>query len=425
MAEDFDVAIVGGGIGGGALATVLAHDGLSVLVLEKSTVYRDHVRGEWLAPWGVAELKRLGLYETVRAAGGHHLSQHWACDEDVPPNEALATALDLTTLIPDIGGPLCIGHPRLCQLLIETAADAGATVRRGVTDVRIAPGSAPAVAYRDEQTQHRVTCRLIVGADGRGSQVRRDAGIALHRDPTHHLFAGMLVEGADGWPADTQVIGVENDVNYLAFPQGGGRVRLYLGYSSDQPQRLAGHAGPQAFLAAFRLHSVPGSEHLANARPAGPCNSYPNEDTWTENPYADGVVLVGDAAGSNDPIIGQGLSITLRDVRQVRDALLGTRDWSGQAFRAYAAERAERMRRLRFAASLISTFDSEFGPVARERRQRARERQMQDPSLLLPLMAAFVGPESIPADAFEPETRERLFGTAGTGPALPSRPTAR
>ena len=35
---------------------------------------------------------------------------------------------------------------------------------------------------------------------------------------------------------------------------------------------------------------------------------------------------------------------------------------------------------------------------------------MQDPSLFLPLLAAFVGPESIPAETFEPEMRERLFG---------------
>jgi 2-polyprenyl-6-methoxyphenol hydroxylase-like FAD-dependent oxidoreductase len=410
MAEDFDVVIVGGGIGGGALATVLARAGLSVLVLEKSTVYRDHVRGEWMAPWGVVELKRLELYGTVRAAGGHHLARHWTCDEDVPPDEALAMPLDLTALLPDVEGPLCIGHPRLCQLFIETAAEAGATVRRGVTDVRIAPGGSPPVAYRDDGAAHRATCRLIVGADGRGSQVRRDAGIALHRDPTHHLFAGMLVEGAHGWPEDTQVIGAENDVHYLAFPQGGGRVRLYLGYSSDQPRRLAGSGGPQAFLDAFRLRSVPGSEHLADAIPAGPCNSYPNEDTWTDRPYADGLVLVGDAAGSNDPIIGQGLSITMRDVRQVRDALLGSRDWSGELFREYAAERAERMRRLRFAAALISTMENEFGPVARERRRRARERQLQDPTLFHAFMAALIGPESIPAETFEPQMRERLFG---------------
>jgi 2-polyprenyl-6-methoxyphenol hydroxylase-like FAD-dependent oxidoreductase len=410
MADDFDVVIVGAGIGGGALATVLAREGLSVLVLEKSTVHRDHVRGEWMAPWGVVELKRLGLYDTVRAAGGHHVSRHWTCDEDVAPDEALAAALDLTGVVPDVSGPLCIGHPRLCQLFDDTAADAGAIVRRGVTDVRIVPGATPTVDYGDEQSRHRVTCRLIVGADGRGSQVRRDAGIALHRDPTHHLFAGMLVEGADGWPADTQVVGTEDDVHYLAFPQGNGRVRLYLGYSSDQPRRLTGPGGPQAFLAAFRLRSVPGSEHLAGARPAGPCNSYPNEDTWTDRPYGEGVALVGDAAGSNDPIIGQGLSITLRDVRQVRDAVLGTRDWSSALFVPYAAERAERMRRLRFSASLISVLQNEFGPAARDRRRRARERQLQDPRLLLPLMAVFLGPETVPADTFEEATRERLLG---------------
>ena len=50
MTDHVDLVIVGGGIGGGALATVLAGAGASVLVLEKSTVYRDQVRGEWIAP---------------------------------------------------------------------------------------------------------------------------------------------------------------------------------------------------------------------------------------------------------------------------------------------------------------------------------------------------------------------------------------
>jgi len=409
VAELYDVAIVGGGIGGGALATALARAGASVLVLERSTVYRDHVRGEWMAPWGVRELLALGFYDEVRAGGGHHVARHWTCDEDVPADEAVATAIDLTSLVPDVPGPLCIGHPALCQLFIDLAGRSGAAVRRGVEDVRVAAGRTPEVTYRTDAGEAVARCRLVVGADGRGSQVRRQLSIELHRDPTHHLFAGMLVEDAHGWPDDVQAIGAEGDVHFLAFPQGSGRVRLYLGYGLEQARRLAGAGGPEAFLAAFRLASLPASEHLAGARPAGPCNSYPNEDTWTDVVAVDGVVLIGDAAGSNDPIIGQGLSITLRDVRLVRDALLGERDWSPATFAPYAAERAERMRRLRFSASVVAQMENEFGDAARARRRCARERQLEDPTLLLPLFAAFLGPEAVPPETFTEETRRRLF----------------
>jgi len=78
-------------------------------------------------------------------------------------------------------------------------------------------------------------------------------------------------------------------------------------------------------------------------------------------------------------------------------------------FAPYASERSERMRRLRFSASLSSTLSNEFGAAARARRRRVRERQMQDPSLLLPLIAVFIGPENVPADTFEESTRQRLL----------------
>jgi len=288
-----------------------------------------------------------------------------------------------------------------------------------VTDVHVTPGQTPAVDYRHQGTAHRTACRLIVGADGRASLVRPQAGVELYRDPTHHLFAGMLVEGAEGWPADLQVIGSEGDVHFLVFPQGGGRLRLYLGYATEQARRFAGARGPHAFLAAFRLACVPGSEHIAGARPAGPCNAYPNEDTWAAAVYRPGIVLIGDAAGSNDPIIGQGLSITLRDVRLVRDALVAEREWSPGLFEPYAVERAERMRRLRFTASVISSLQNEFGLAARARRQRVREFQMQDPTLALPLMSTLMGPDAIPAEAFEETMRARLLAPSLKGAALP------
>jgi 2-polyprenyl-6-methoxyphenol hydroxylase-like FAD-dependent oxidoreductase len=359
----------------------------------------------------VLELQQLGLYDSVRAAGAHHVARHWGCDEGVAPEEAIAGAMEMRDVVPGVSGPLCIGHPALCQHFIDLAAASGATVLRGIDDPRVELGRVPEVSYLRQGERHVARGRLVVGADGRGSQVRRQLGIELHRDPPHHLFAGMLIEGAHGWPADTQVIGSEGDVHYLAFPQGGGRVRLYLGYSADQPRRLAGAGGPQAFLDAFRLTSVPGSEHLAGAMPAGPCNSFSNEDSWASAIVRPGALLLGDAAGANDPIIGQGLSITLRDVRLVRDLLLDGNggEWTEAHFAPYAEERTERMRRLRFSASIAAALANEFGDAARERRRRARERQAEDPMLFLPLLAAFLGPHNVPPEVFEEATRERLL----------------
>jgi 2-polyprenyl-6-methoxyphenol hydroxylase-like FAD-dependent oxidoreductase len=288
------------------------------------------------------------------------------------------------------------------------------TIRRDVDAITLGPheDGHRTVTFVHDGATHAARARLVVGADGRGSGIRRQAGIALHRDPTHHLFAGLLVEGAADWPDTQQATGVENDVHFLVFPQGSGRIRLYLGYALAQKQRLTGPDAAERFLDAYRFRHVPGSAAIANARPAGPCQAYGNEDTWTDAPVADGVVLVGDAAGHNDPIIGQGLSITMRDVRLVRDVMLDGGDWSPAAFTAYVDERRERMRRLRFVAALDSSLQAEFGPEADARRARAAELQALDPSLLQWFYAVFVGPDMLPAEAFDDSVRRRLCAPA-------------
>jgi flavin-dependent dehydrogenase len=65
----YDLAIIGGGIGGSALAAVMARDGYSVLLLEQSEVYEDRVRGEWIAPWGVVETRRVGTLRHLDVGG--------------------------------------------------------------------------------------------------------------------------------------------------------------------------------------------------------------------------------------------------------------------------------------------------------------------------------------------------------------------
>jgi 2-polyprenyl-6-methoxyphenol hydroxylase-like FAD-dependent oxidoreductase len=411
--QSYDLVIVGGGIGGSALATVMARAGQRVMVLERSEMFEDRVRGEWIAPWGVVEVKRLGLYDLLMGAGGHHVTRHVTYDESLDPAAAEAATLPLGVFQEGVPGPLCIGHPHHCQTLIEAAAAAGAEVRRGVNVTKIEAGAAPGVAFEHGGAEHEARGRLLVGADGRTSQVREAVGIALHQDAPHHWFAGLLVEGVEGWDDQLEAIGSEGDFGFLAFPQGGGRVRLYGGYALSEAARFRGPGGPQRFLDAFRMRCSPNNGALADGRPAGPLLSYFNNDSWTDAPYADGVALVGDAAGWNDPIIGLGLSITYRDVRIVSELLKGADDWASVSFAPYAEERRERMRRLRFAAALQASLDMEFGPAAKARRASLHERALTDPTLRMHAFAVMAGPEAVPPEMFTEAHRARVLGLQG------------
>ena len=407
---DYDLAIVGGGIAGSALAAVMARDGYKVLLLEQSEAFMDRVRGEWIAPWGVVETRRVGLYDLLRDAGGHHVARHVTYDESRDPKASEAHMLPLGIFAPDVAGPLCLGHPLHCQTLFDAAIAAGADARRNVAITALSLGDTPSLSYAQNGRTVTASARLIVGADGRTSQVRDAAGIALHQDKPHHWFAGLLIEGADDWADDLQAIGTEGDFGFLAFPQGGGRVRVYGGYALGETGRFKGPDGARRFLDAFAMRSSPDNRYLVAGRPAGPLHSYVNADAWTDEPYGPGVVLIGDAAGWNDPIIGLGLSITYRDVRLVIEILKSTDLWTSESLAPYGEERRERMRRLRFAAGLTSALDMEFDDAARERRRRHYERVAADPSLGLHGLAVMAGPEAAPAEIFTPEHRARVLG---------------
>jgi 2-polyprenyl-6-methoxyphenol hydroxylase-like FAD-dependent oxidoreductase len=409
MAYEADIVIIGAGIAGGALATALSRRGISVLLLEKSLVHQDRVRGEFLVPWGVDEAQKLGVLDVLTEAGGHYTSLSMPYGEGVAPDEALNRAFDVGKLVPDVPGALTFGHPRVCQALDEAAQASGAIFLRGVKDLTVSMGMPPKVEFTVDGQRHAVSPRIVVGADGRGSSVARQIGARSQTATEHHFLAGLLVEGAEAWPENEFTIGTEGDVMFFVFPQGAGRVRLYLGYGLDQSGRFSGSGNERKFLDAFRLKSLPHGDRLAAARPVGPCQGYPNADTWVDAPFASGVVLIGDAAGHNDPTIGQGLSIAFRDARLVSESLLGTDRWTADIFEPYAEERRERMRRLRFSAQQYSILRAEFTDEARARRRRAHERMKADRSVALPLMANLVGPFSVPDHAFEQAAWDRLM----------------
>ena len=224
----------------------------------------------------------------------------------------------------------------------------------------------------------------------------------MERQAETSFIAGLLLDGLDGVPDDHDVLVGEDDQFFLLFHQGDGRARAYVCTGRSGQHRFAGPEGTARFLEACSVRSYPWSEQVVAGTPAGPCATYPGDDTWCAEPYVDGVVLIGDAAGHNDPIIGQGLSIAMRDAWTVRDLVLdGAR--TAEAFAGYGAERVARMERLRLIADILAVTQVEDADNRDARRAYVNERMAGMVAPIFPLVVGgFAGPETIGDELIDP-----------------------
>ncbi len=290
------------------------------------------------------------------------------------------------------------------ETLLAAAAAAGAEVRRGVTVTAVSPGVPGSVRFANGGRVEEVRAPLIVGADGRNSMVRKWGGFEVRHDPQWWLIAGVLLEGVAEFDECMLYIisSMRTGREAILFPLGEKRARAYLIYEANAGPRLSGETAMPRFVAESVETGIP-AEFYANVHAAGPLATFNGADHWIEHPYRNGIVLVGDAAASSDPTFGQGLSLTVRDVRVLRDYLLADNDWDA-ACNAYAGEH-----------------DRHYGAIHRVSGwwnaifwDRARDAELRRKSLL-PLLAReparipdhFFGGPDLPADE---STRRRFFG---------------
>lgn len=393
----FDLAIVGGGLGGAALAVVMARAGARVLVLEREARFRDRVRGEGILPWGCEEARRLGLLDALRATCGREVAG-WTTH--LPGGQSLHRDLPATT--PSGLGMLNFHHEAMQEALITLAAEAGAEVRRAVEVTGVTPGASPSVSLNTGQGGETVAARLVVGADGRASRVRGWAGLEARRAPDFLVVASTLHAGVDCDPASIHVVpnGAQGRA-MVVYPLDDGRVRTYLIHRSDEAgPRFSGSRAAPAFLAACQ--GIGGhAGWYDRAEQIGLLASFEGASSWVEHPYRDGVVLIGDAAGASDPAFGAGLALTLRDVRVLRDHLLADADWLRAASR-YAAEQNAYFAALKRIIDWRAWMGFASGPQADADRARAQPAWRADPGRVPDVHA--LGPDA-PSD----ETARRRY----------------
>ena len=396
----YDLVTVGGGVGGAALATAMAARGHRVLVIERETQFKDRVRGEFVFPWGVAEAKELGVYDALIEAGGHH-PRYWADyagPDPLPPRNFVEDT-------PQRLHGLCIYHPRMQEALLQAAQSAGAEVWRGTSVREVTPGREAKVVVERGAAKREVSARLVVGADGRSSMVRKWGGFESRNDPSGNLFAGVLVENVAA-SAESSICMLNPVLSrmVLYFPQAEHSGRAYLASRTEGGAWLSGDGDFDEFLRECAASGLaPGI--LDGARQAGPLATFDGGESWVDHAYKDHLALIGDAAATSDPTWGQGLSLTLRDARVLRDALLTDRDWDGSGH-AYAAAHRQYYQSVRTAVSWFTRVFLEPGPEADALRTRVLPQLETDSSFLPDTLIA--GPDLAPPTE---EHRARIFGS--------------
>ncbi len=357
-----DVLIVGGGITGASLGIVLARAGVRVTLVEREAAFRDRVRGDSLFPWGAALAQDLGLHDLLQVGGARPLPI-WQVYEDGEPAETYVWGKDIPT--PDVLWG--VNLPQLQETLLGAARDAGVTVLRPARAVSVAPGSPPSVTVEQNGESQTFTPRLVVGADGRESGSRRAIGATTTHAPTHHMLGGCLVSGI-GLDADTGYMGRIAGGKVMVFRHGGESARLYLICAPEVAETLR-PGGFGAYLAhcaqAFPTGAIGGTQ------PLGPVAFFPGIDVYPDCIAGEGVVLIGDAAGANDPSLGSGTGLALIDVQELAGLLKESDGWQA-AIEGFAQRRPTWYEPMRAFGEWIGPLDTDTGRAADAARARAK-----------------------------------------------------
>ncbi len=304
-----EVLIIGGGPTGLVLAGLLARHGVDVAVLERRVRPRRHSRAIGLHPPALAVLRGLGLDEAAGCEGVQVRSgTGWS-------RGRLLGELSFETAWPERPYVLTLPQRRTETLLIDRLAQLSPTALRlgwEVTEVttaddhvRIAarrPGTGEAAAW---------TARVVVGADGPHSLLRRSLGLAetLTELPDRYLMGDF----ADPDPTPVAAIHLEPAGVVESFPLPGAMRRWVVHTGRvHRPE----DATTLATIIGDRLGDAP------DPATATMVSAFGVRRRSTARLAAGSAVIVGDAAHEISPIGGQGMTLGWLDAQALVPLLL-------------------------------------------------------------------------------------------------------
>ncbi len=297
-----DVAVVGGGPAGLAVAIHAARRGLSTVLFERQSLPMDKACGEGLMPAGLRELEALGARE-------------YLSPEDCAPIVGIRYLQEDGTAVegrlPPPGG-LGIRRLALSHALEKVARKNEVELRERsqVTQVERTPERVLLTTAAGEQLE----AHLLVAADGLASPLRRAQG--LEQGPEHPPSGSRRYGLRQHFRIRpwTEFVEVHFARGVEAYITPAGSERVGVAFLWDDGG-MEGRVSFQNLLARFPVlrSRLEGAPEDSKPRGSGPLLRS------VRSRVLDRFVLVGDAAGYVDAITGEGLTLAFRSA-----AALGT-----------------------------------------------------------------------------------------------------
>ncbi|MCP5072700.1 MAG: geranylgeranyl reductase family protein [Rhodobacteraceae bacterium] len=296
----YDVIVVGGGPGGTSAANFLARQGISTLLLDKSSFPRDKVCGDGLTPQAVYWLARLNCADEVLAETKSCIR---AADIIINKELVLTGGFPDGTIYPDFA--ILLDRRRFDNILLEKAIQCGArfedkTIVRGLEYER---DCVRVLAKRDRKSiEYRG--RIVIGADGVSSAVSRAIG--------NTLKDGVLAVSVRAYYKNVKLDGsrmkVYFDRDYFpgygwVFVDDDGFANIGLGCVYDKHFPILDNLG--GCFQRFTDNDL--GAMLADSVRCGPVSGGSSGFYRPKSIIGDRVMLIGDAANQADPLNGGGI----------------------------------------------------------------------------------------------------------------------